>query len=68
MKKFLSLFFVAVLAGCATTSSTPVGQVQEVEPGTYKIGYSHTVRIGHDRRTKLSPRLANTAMQRDRNL
>jgi hypothetical protein len=48
MKKFLSLFFVAVLAGCATTSSTPVGQVQEVEPGTYKVGIAHTVRSGHE--------------------
>jgi hypothetical protein len=40
MKNLLSLVAVAVLAGCATSST--VGQVQEVGPGTYKIGFSHT--------------------------
>ena len=48
MINLLTLIAVAALVGCATTSSTPVGQVQEVGPGTYKIGYSHTVRIGHE--------------------
>ena len=38
MKNLLSLVAVAVLASCATSST--VGQVQEVGPGTYKIGFS----------------------------
>ena len=46
MKNLFSLVAVAVLAGCATSST--VGQVQEVAPGTYKIGVGHTVRIGHE--------------------
>ena len=43
----MSLIAVAALVGCATSSST-VGQVQEVAQGTYKIGIPHTVRIGHE--------------------
>jgi putative hemolysin len=42
MKNLFTLIAVAALVGCATTSSTPVGQVQEVGPGTYKIAFSHT--------------------------
>jgi hypothetical protein len=45
--RVLILGFLPVLAGCATASST-VGQVQDVAPGTYKIGIPHTVRIGHE--------------------
>jgi hypothetical protein len=33
----LILFSIVFLAGCATTTSD-VGQVREVAPGTYKIG------------------------------
>jgi hypothetical protein len=33
----LLLAFLPALAGCATTSSD-VGQVREVAPGTYKVG------------------------------
>jgi hypothetical protein len=43
----LLLALLPALAGCATTSSTAIGEVQEVAPGTYKIGVGHTVRIGH---------------------
>jgi hypothetical protein len=32
------LAFLPTLAGCATTSTSDVGQVREVAPGTYKIG------------------------------
>ena len=43
----LLLALLPALAGCATTSSTDIGEVQEVAPGTYKIGVGHTVQIGH---------------------
>jgi hypothetical protein len=43
----LLLALLPALAGCATTSSD-VGQVREVAPGTYKIGVAHSVTIGHD--------------------
>jgi hypothetical protein len=47
--RVLILGFLPILIGCATAStSSTVGQVQEVAPGTYKIGVGHTVRIGHD--------------------
>jgi uncharacterized lipoprotein YajG len=49
MKNLFSLIAVAVLAGC-TTSSSKVGQVQEVGPGTYKLAFSttsETVFTGH---------------------
>lgn len=45
-----SLIAVAALVGCATSSST-VGQVVEVSPGTYKIGVAHvseSVFTGHE--------------------
>ena len=32
------LAFLPTLVGCATTSTSDVGQVREVAPGTYKIG------------------------------
>jgi hypothetical protein len=44
------LILLATLAGCTTTSSN-VGQVREVEPGTYKIGVAHvseSVFTGHE--------------------
>ena len=34
---YLVVLIAALLAGCATASSG-VGQVKEIEPGTYKIG------------------------------
>jgi hypothetical protein len=43
----LLLALLPAFAGCATTSSD-VGQVQEVAPGTSKIGVAHSVTIGHD--------------------
>jgi hypothetical protein len=36
-KAHLVLWIVPILAGCATTTSD-VGQVKEVAPGTYRIG------------------------------
>src|SRR5262249_24920175 len=45
----LLLAFLPALAGCATTSTTEAGQVQEVEPGKYKVGIAHTVRIGNEK-------------------
>ncbi len=36
-KPHVSVWFAALLAGCATANSD-VGQVKEIEPGTYKIG------------------------------
>jgi hypothetical protein len=45
----LLLALVPVLAGCATTSTTQPGQVQEVGPGTYKVGIGHTVRVGYEK-------------------
>src|SRR5262249_5767080 len=43
------LALLPAVEGCATTSTSPdVEQVQEVSPGTYKIGIAHTVRMGHD--------------------
>ena len=45
----LLLAFLPALAGCATTSTTEPGQVQEVGPGTYKVGIGHTVRVGNDK-------------------
>jgi len=52
-KAHFVLWMTAVLAGCATTTSD-VGQVQEVEPGTYKIGVGrvgNSVLIGGDETT-----------------
>jgi hypothetical protein len=46
--RLLLLAFLPVLAGCTATSKTDVGDLQEVAPGTYKVGVSHTVRIGHE--------------------
>jgi len=47
--RVLILSFLPLLVGCATAStSSTVGEVQEVAPGTYKIGVGHTVRIGHE--------------------
>ena len=43
----LLLALLPALVGCATTSSD-VGQVREVAPGTYKIGVAHSVTIGHN--------------------
>ena len=37
----MSIVVVAALVGCATSSSN-VGQVQEVSPGTYSIGVSRS--------------------------
>jgi hypothetical protein len=49
----LIVSFLLVLAGCATSSaSSTVGQVQEIAPGTYKIGVAHTVRIGNEMETE----------------
>jgi hypothetical protein len=39
---------LSLLGGCATTSTTDVGQVREVAPGTYKIGVARSVTMGHD--------------------
>jgi hypothetical protein len=33
-----SIVFLPILVGCATTTTSAVGQVREVAPGTYKIG------------------------------
>ena len=45
----LLLALVPVLAGCATTSTTKPGEVQEAGPGTFKVGIAHTVRVGNDK-------------------
>ena len=44
----LIVTFLPILVGCATSSST-VGQVQEVQPGIYKTGIGHTVRVGNEK-------------------
>ena len=48
-RDLLLLALVPVLPGCATTSTTQPGQVQEAGPGTYKVGIAHTVYVGHDK-------------------
>jgi hypothetical protein len=51
--RHLVLCMVLGLAGCATTGA-PVGQVTEVEPGTYKIGVGaggNTVLVGGNEAT-----------------
>ena len=65
----LILFSIVFLAGCATTTSD-VGQVREVAPGTYKIGVGGVRGQSFSEATKQrmpqSVKRVNIATQRDK--